>query len=319
MKRREFIGSIAAASLLGAAGRIEASPVYRTLEDAAGKKKTSKRGIDESLVCLMTDIHLAPGAYQHDRIRKVVSDMLAQDTLPGYLIILGDLACKSGSKEEYLALKEVIKPVEDAGIRITMAMGNHDWRPNFAEVFPEYAAKSLVADRMVFTVETPNVDFIVLDSLIQPETYGRSQTKGEISESQRTWLETTLAAHSDKPVFVCAHHPLSDTSLDRTIQKYACVKGYLYGHDHRWRRDFLLPFGRGNGGGVLQTLCLPSTGQWGDLGYVMMPTTDSRADAILHQDDFFFPAPAASEDQIPLQWKLIVEQHKETRCSFALK
>ena len=313
MKRRQFIGTLAAAGILGAVEKIEATPVYKTLEGISGMKA----GLDENLIAFMTDIHLNPGGYQHERIKKVIADMLSADRRPAQLIILGDLACQSGSLEEYQALKEVIKPVEDAGIKITMTMGNHDWRPNFSEVFPDYAAKSKLSDRLVFVVETPATDIIVLDSLIQPENFGRPIMNGEISDGERSWLDTYLTEHPDKPVLISAHHPLQDTKLNDVLSKHACVKGYIYGHDHRWRRDFLM--GRGPSGAIKQTLCLPSTGQWGDLGWAMMEITGKQATVTLHQDDFFFPAPAKTPESAPAQWKLMVEQHKHACCIFSLE
>jgi len=314
MKRRAFLGALASATLVGTVGKIEASPIYKSLS-AEPKRKKGK--FDEDLIVFLTDVHLNPGEYQHDRAKKIVSDILSMKPLPANVIVLGDLAYLTGGIKEYTALKEVVKPIEDAGIQLTLAMGNHDRRENFAEIFPNHKAKSLLPDRYVYIVKTPKVDVIVLDSLQQGEDTTTWITPGQLSDSEISWLKSTLSAHSDKPVFVCSHHPISELKIQQLLLDNYCVKGYIYGHDHRWRRDF---FTRNySGSDLVQTLCLPSTGHWGDIGLTTMEITDETATAYLHQDDFYFPEPAKSPDSIPSQWKLMIEEHKGSKCCFALK
>ena len=63
-----------------------------------------------------------------------------------------------------------------------------------------------------------------------------------------------------------------------------------------------------------RTLCLPSTGHWGDIGYVVFRTSPGRAVAELYQDDYFFPSPPGpgkwSPDVRSPVWDRIVAENR---------
>ena len=129
--------------------------------------------------------------------------------LPRNVIALGDLAYLTGKPTEYALLKELIAPIEEAGITLTLGMGNHDRRENYSEGFPQYAARTLVPGNMVFKVETPHADFIILDSLNETEDTHKWNDAGIISDAQTKWL-TEEVKNYKKPFFVCLHHPIKD-------------------------------------------------------------------------------------------------------------
>ncbi|MBR4755384.1 MAG: metallophosphoesterase, partial [Bacteroidales bacterium] len=147
MDRRKFIGSIAALGLQGIL--LDASGAVSLLDTSseAFRRKKKKAGLfDENLVAIISDLHTNPGGYQPARLERTIADILALNPCPRNIIALGDLAYLTGKPSEYALLKEILKPLEGSGIRLTMAMGNHDKRKNFAEAFPEYAAASLMED-----------------------------------------------------------------------------------------------------------------------------------------------------------------------------
>lgn len=314
MKRREFLGGLIAAGCLGAIEKAEASPLVKAAAKA-GKKKSGK--FDEDLVVIISDLHCNPEGYQAGKLAKVVEQIVSMKPLPRNVIALGDLAYLTGRTEEYERLKTILAPIEEAGITMTLGMGNHDRRDNFGKVFPEQAAKSRMKDRYVYVVETPKADFIVLDSLQQGEDDKTWITPGAISDEERAWLVQTLATYQDKPVFVSSHHPISETLIQKELLACPCCRGYIYGHNHRWVEDwFKLNYSSKR---VVPTLCMPSTGHWGDIGYTTLHLEEDRAVAKLHENEFFFPAPVEDPAERPLLWDTMAQDKKGLQYTFPFK
>jgi len=277
------------------------------------KKKISGR-FDDDLVVVMSDMHVLPDGHTPVYLTRVVNEILAMDPLPRNVIGLGDLANLYGHLEDYECARQVLAPLEAAGIRVTQAMGNHDRRANFARVFPEKAATSRVSGRMVFVVPTPHADFIVLDSLQEDDDPGKWITPGAVNEEQKEWLKDTLRDYQ-KPVFVTAHHHLGETKVFDILRDCPTCCGYLYGHEHRWRTDS--PVFQWGKRGMLRTMCLPSTGYWGDIGYVTLRLSEDRAVATLHQSEYFFNYPLKEGEERPLQWTLNAQDNDGSHCSFS--
>lgn len=317
MDRRKFISSVA---VLGAGAALLDA---KTMVDMAGapserrrrKKKSGDK--DENLVCIISDLHCNPDEYQEAKLRRTVADILTLDPLPANVLALGDVAYLQGRHHEYVRLKEIVSPIEAAGIKLTMAMGNHDRRKQFSEVFPEKAAESLVKDRLVFLVETPRADIIVLDSL--QESYPDPDVgivPGAIDDAQKAWLQDTLNSYSSKPVFVTAHHALNETGIKAMLVDSPTCCGYIHGHLHYWQpgwfRKNYNPDNR-----IIRSLCVPSTGHWGDIGYTLLKLGEESATAYLHQYEFFFPRPLAEGQEKPILWSMIEEEHAGVVCKFA--
>jgi len=314
MKRRDFIGSAAAIGLLGLSGKIFASPLSSLMDEPVPSTKRRK-GFDEDLVVFISDLHTYPDGYQPDKLRKVVADIVGMRPKPRNVIALGDLAYLTGRPEEYALMKEILAPIEAAGITLTLAMGNHDRRENFAAAFPEHASRTLVPGRFVEIVKTQYADIIVLDSLQQGEDETTWITPGKLDEAQLAWLKETLSNYS-KPVFVTSHHPIGELGIQKVLLECPSCFGYIHGHDHRWRKDWIkLNYSNKR---LVPTLCLPSTGHWGDIGYTCFRIYEDKAVAELNQYEFFFPKPAENPSSIPAQWKLITEDHQGAVCSFAM-
>ncbi|MDD3588057.1 MAG: metallophosphoesterase, partial [Thermoguttaceae bacterium] len=230
--------------------------------------------VDPNLVAIFSDIHCPPAGYQREMFQVRINDLLALRPRPAHLLIYGDFAYTRGELADYQTLLEMMKPIEAAGIAWDVAFGNHDRRNNFAKVFTaRKSAAPEVPDRYISIVDTPRAQFILLDSLIE------GKVDGGIDPQQREWLAKKLAA-ATKPVFVGCHHPLNETKLDSLFLKCDWFAGYIYGHNHYWKPVYE------NG---VPTLCLPSVGHWGDIGFVTLELKEHQAVFQLHQYDFWYP------------------------------
>lgn len=307
MKRRTFLNGLALMGLQGVALRAGAAVTAAdglAAETMKSAKEASDADKDENLVVLISDLHTNPTGYQPGRLARTVADIVAMRPLPANVIALGDLAYLEGKPEEYALLRQLLKPITDAGITLTMTMGNHDRRRNFKAAFPELAAKTQMDRYMNFIVSTPRADFILIDSL-QEGPNGEFIVPGKVEDDQREWLTSTAKAYT-KPFFVCAHHPIYETAVGPMLMDTKCC-GYIHGHDHVWRTGWQQK--NWSDERILPTLCLPSTGHWGDIGYTVMNLNDNYAEAVLHQYEFFFPTPRKDES-VPRQWRLMTENHQ---------
>ncbi len=284
MTRRSFIGGIAAAGGLLAG---------KALGAAAALQKCGT--VDANLVAFISDMHInglrkevQGHQYEEACFNKTVASILALDPLPANVVCLGDIAYHWGQREDYVLAAQLMKPLVDAGIKLTLGMGNHDRRGNFLEVWPEYAKTSPVPGRIVSKVELPHVDLLLLDTLnaLEVEKFKKSNP-GEMDKAQREWLVNTLKA-ATKPVLTCAHHKPNEDKVkigSLLMRSPSCV-GHIYGHWHKWGRDIV------HDGWEPQNLKpmvgLPSTGHWGDIGYSTMRTFQDRVEITNHQFDFFF-------------------------------
>lgn len=305
MKRREFIGTLAAAGAFAVSCKYVPDSIVHDEEPVIGP--------DDEFIVFISDLHANPDAFQPEKLRKVVSNILSLEPRPSKVIALGDLAYLTGQLREYRTVKECLDPIENAGIELVLAMGNHDRRDVFAEVYPEKAAKSLLGDRYVYIVEGKYADIIVLDSLQQGDDDTTWITEGALDSGQLAWLSDMIHSYR-KPFFVSAHHPLKEIGITPLLFENPLCAGFIYGHEHKWITDWELS-GWDDYSPILPTLCLPSTGHWGDIGYVKFMMRKDGATAYLCQDDFFFLIPKP-QDGIPELWKQIVESHKGQKWYF---
>ena len=293
--------------VLGTFSNLQASPLRPLWENT--------RDTDGDTVVFLSDLHCNPGGYQAEYLKKTVAKVLQMSPLPKHVICLGDLAYLTGQLQEYQYLRPLLEPLWKAGIEVTLAMGNHDRREEFAAVFPEFAQKTRLKHRHTFVVETPAVDFIVLDSLQQGEDRSTWITPGALDDEQRKWLQSELNGRQ-KPVVVCAHHPIHELGIESMLLTCPQCCGFIHGHDHRWRPEWsILNY---NTQLVLRRLCLPSTGHWGDIGFAVLRIQPDRLAVELVQDEFFFPTPLPEDEPMPVQWKMIVDDHKGEVCTFNL-
>ena len=279
---------------------------------------------DPNLTVFFSDIHVRGGeSYQLDRFKPFVAEVLKMNPLPKNVVIFGDLAYLYGAKADYETTAPYLKMLSDAGITVTIGMGNHDRRSNFFAVHPDYAKRVKVPGRVISVADAGYADILMMDSLAGSDDRGANDmgpVAGTLDKAQQEWLLAELPKWR-RPVFVCAHHPLNELSaggkpLKDLIIRSPAVAGYIHGHNHRWYTGWA-PHKWGSRG-VLRSLCLPSTGHWGDIGYTMFRTAPGHAVATLDEREFYFPKPLAAGEARPEVWDAILEENKGASCKFIL-
>ena len=277
---------------------------------------------DPDLTALISDCHIngLPNVHEHYQpaeLAKTIAEILRLDPLPARAVFFGDLARMGGCVEDYRLAKEVLKPFADAGIRLYLGMGNHDSVKPFLEVFPEYEKLTPIPGEIVFTVDAGAVDFVMLDILA-----GDKEKDGScLSTAQQDWIADALPKWK-KPVFVCSHYAAGAVKvrgkrLHELLLASPLTAGYIHGHDHRWRRD-MLSHGW-TSPRVVKSLCLPSTGHWGDIGWALMRTGGGRARVSLYQRDFWFPIKDSPEPGADHEmWRLNTAENTGATCTFTL-
>lgn len=233
LSRREFLGTVIVAGTALTVGRSALSA-----EQAASGERW----------VLLSDIHIsqdrareARGIKPVEKLAEARTQILALEPRPTGVIISGDCAYDRGEAGDYAVLKEELKPFDDAGIPIHMAMGNHDNRERFWAAFPESKALGTQSglEKHVYVVEGRDVDWFILDSNIETGI-----VYGEMGGPQLAWLAAELDKRPDKPALLVAHHYPSVKSDDNglrdcdalwnVIQPRKRVKAYLFGHSHSW-------------------------------------------------------------------------------------
>lgn len=203
---------------------------------------------DPNRFVLMADTHVcgdravsARGCNPAETIQQAVKDILELQPCPSAVIVAGDCAYDHGEKRDYEALREFLQPLRQQGIRLLLAMGNHDNRSNFQEVFPDAAilSGSTLEDRKTAVIETPYANWFLLDSLKKT-----SYTAGHFGEEQLAWLASSLDQTPAKPALLVAHHypratdddnGLEDTeAFFKILHSRKQVSAYFFGHSHAW-------------------------------------------------------------------------------------
>ena len=320
VSRRSFLRGAFGAALVGAGG-------------CAGLPFVGKLRKDETLVALLSDCHVGDWQstdYQGVKFAECIARVLTLDPLPARMFIPGDLAYLWGRKEDYVLSRRLLQPVLDAGIEITIGMGNHDRRENFLECWPEHAGRSPVPGRIVSAIRGAHFDYIMLDTLDQPAETDRWITPGALDDPQREWLKDICAA-AKRPLLVFAHHPAGELGEPgkgctyRSARKFGEILlgskdaptmccGFIHGHDHRWYLSRSLLHWSDPRIGL--TAALPSTGHWGDIGYALLREFPDRAELSLVQYDYFAPRPPEPGGAPNPAWRAIVRDNAGARCTF---
>ena len=328
MTRRDFTKGLFAAGLaagLPVIGRADEAPSAAAV--CAGARPS--RSLDPFAIGVISDIHTGlPWSrqkyrtgreypWQPEASKRLVDEILALPHPPANVIGLGDISLAFGETGDYEIAAETLKPLSDAGIKVTHAMGNHDIRAEFLKFFPGYDTTTKVPGRFVSVVETPHVDFILLDSLKEPVKRGdyAACTGLGLGEAQMEWLRETLAKLV-KPTFVCAHHAAWDLKIDKLCAKSPKVVGYLHGHHHHWMTNYLHN-GYSDAARVIRMMGFPSLGLDFDVGWGLIRTSPSKAVLECRARDHYFPVKKPAAERPP-QWDLFVRDWAGREISFAL-
>ena len=167
-----------------------------------------------------------------ETLRRVVGAINAMDPLPDFVVASGDLT-NHGDVQSYELVRELMAPLKAP---VVMALGNHDQRAGFNEVF----APGLADAPYFHDAAQDDLHVITLDSS-QP-----GKVAGALDEAQFAFLDAALERHPDLQKLLVIHHPpridpeglawasLDQQSSDRLAQALAGrrMAGILSGHVH---------------------------------------------------------------------------------------
>lgn len=206
------------------------------------------RRTDANAWAFFSDTHIAADAAKiareinmTDNLRSVAKEVLGLPQRPAGVFVNGDCAYDQGEPGDYRQFTVLLEPLRAGGLRLHLALGNHDQREHFwAALPPKDSAKRSVANKQVALVKATNVNWFLLDSL---ET--TLATPGSLGAAQLAWLAKALDANQRKPAVVMLHHNpgvqenvsgLKDTeALLEVIRPRKQVKAWIFGHTHVWR------------------------------------------------------------------------------------
>ena len=241
--RRTFARGLLAAGL-GTAG-------FGAIETELAAADPPAKPVDADRWTLLSDIHVPadPRTERHgfrpaENLRQLVERILAAPTRPAHVLVNGDCALLTGEPGDYAAVVRRLTPIRDAGSPIHLTLGNHDRRDAFRAALAMFReGASPLQSHEVAVIETPRVDFFLLDSLERINDY-----PGRLGKEQLAWLDEALGRSPDKPAILALHHPpefvplperigLVDTwPLLAVIGRRRRVKAVLFGHLHNWTR-----------------------------------------------------------------------------------
>ena len=306
-------------AMLGGAALLPSS-VMKAADMASPKR--DRRRMDPSKVVLISDIHICgefkdgkPFKYPYNptSLNLRIDEILALKPLPANVIVFGDVAWDYGLEEDYRYAAKLLKPLEEAGIKVTLALGNHDRRAPFFKVFPEYAQTTPVPGRAVSVVSLPDVDIVMLDSLAElPDLKPKQKTtvSGHVDDAQIAWLKEYLA-RTDRPVILGSHHPLKEMpALSDVITGSEKVAGYIYGHNHMWNKGVAILRPR-KGTHMVPTVGLPAT-FYGDIGFAVMTADAKGATLEFTSQGFWWPQPVENP---PAEWLQRQKDLQNEKCS----
>ncbi|MCE9518363.1 MAG: metallophosphoesterase [Verrucomicrobia bacterium] len=209
---------------------------------------------DPSSWIFFSDSHIAADQELVSRDAKMAANLeacvkqaLSEHGTAAGVFLSGDCAYLDGKAEDYTTLAGLLKPMREAGLPLHLMMGNHDHRENFLASVNKPGLPSSVEHRVVGLVESPFINWFMLDSLDKT-----NKTPGLLGPEQRDWLEKSLDAHADKPAIIVVHHNVipyvPGGEMNKAFEKSLIdspdllailaprkqVKACFYGHTHNW-------------------------------------------------------------------------------------
>lgn len=287
--------------------------------------------INKNLAVLIADVHIPlPWSEQKYRtgqeypwiigqVRRFVDEILALRPRPAHVFCLGDVSLAFSEEREYEIAARLLQPLEDAGIKLVMTVGNHDLREPFLKHLGRWVGETPVPGRVTSVTHLPDFDFVLLDSLKEPKSEDRGKYDAlkscDLGADQRKWLDGFLAA-AERPVILGAHHTAGQLGLVKTVVRSPKVFGFIHGHNHKWEQSYL--FHGYSQTTVVRSQGLPSFGIDRDIGYALLRSLPDRAEFKYVARDYYFPRMVAAAERPPL-WDDIVRDNSSRKVVFPFK
>lgn len=296
----------------------------------------SAEDFDESLAVLLSDLHVSgldgppheggKPRSTHPRawLERSVAEILKMTPLPRNVIVFGDIAYLRGRIEDYRRSAPELKLLVDAGINLTLGLGNHDHRKAFLEVWPEYVQRTRLPGLILTVTSLADFDIVLLDTLDEKDDSDASNpVGGALTKPAQDWILAELPKWH-RPFILGAHHSPRELKfakgkkrLSDWIEHFPMCRGFIHGHDHLWKTELVNWRDRRG----LPLLTLPSNGFWGDIGYVKLrlgkQDGQNVAVAELVQKDFFLGEPVPVAGRLP-NWDERVKDNSGRRCTFVI-
>jgi Icc protein len=163
--------------------------------------------LNEIRIAQITDLHIPPIS-EHPFDTDPRSNLLSileqvEDFEPHHIVLSGDLTFKDGDPESCEWIKNQLSPLD---IPYTVIGGNHDSNDIIADVFE---CPELLKEGEIYMEETiHDLPVLFLDS-----------AKGELSPTQKEWLNDSLQA-GEGPAIVFVHHPPCHGGVPHMDQNY---------------------------------------------------------------------------------------------------
>ena len=163
-----------------------------------------------------TDAHVSPTCVSSRWLGQALEDVNDLVDVPSMILFGGDmvfdgtLVAKDRMAAQWVEFHATLRNSNSLPVRY--CLGNHDiwgWSskivdPREPEYGKQWARDTLQMDHTFYSFDSAGWHFVVLDSIARY----RDSYIGRLGASQLEWLDSDLAAHSDKPTLVMSHIPL---------------------------------------------------------------------------------------------------------------